>query len=128
VLIGAGELMHKDSAPAIPVPAAVAQASPIPEQAQPISQTATATEPLVASQQTVVSPERGVIAVRDTTSKPTRASRPELRRVSLKRSSSSAAAVSNRRSAARPARRDVWDRLKLGWLRNAFSSSSRSSL
>jgi hypothetical protein len=128
VLIGAGELMHKDSAPAIPVPAAVAQASPIPEQAQPISQTATATEPLVASQQTVVSPERGVIAVRDTTSKPTRASRPELRRVSLKRSSSSAAAVSNRRSAARPVRRDVWDRLKLGWLRNAFSSSSRSSL
>jgi hypothetical protein len=117
VLIGAGELMHKEPAPAGPAATTVAPARPVLEPTQRI---APSSVPFV--------PERGGIAVSDATSKPTRgASRPEVRRVSLKRSSSSAASGS-RRSASRPARRDVWDRLKLGWLRNAFSSSSRSSL
>jgi hypothetical protein len=116
VLIGAGELMHKEPAPAGPAATTAAQAPPVLEPTQRI-----------APSSVPFAPERGIIGVSDGTSMPTRASRPEVRRVSLKRSSSSTA-VGRRRSASRPARRDVWDRLKLGWLRNAFSSSSRSSL
>jgi len=113
VLIGAGELMHKDKAPDAPAATTVAQTLPVLEPSQRIAPSTIA-----------VTPEAGVIAVRDTTSTPTRASRPEVRRVSLKRSST--AGPGGRRAAKRAPHRDVWDRLKLGWLRNAFAS--RSSL
>ena len=127
VLIGAGELMHKDRAPIGPAEATAAQ-TPAPEPLLRATQTTAPSGPPVESQQPAAAPERGIVADRDTTLKPASASRPEVRRVSLKRPSSSAKGATSRRSAARQPRRDVWDRLKLGWLRNAFSASSRSSL
>jgi hypothetical protein len=126
VLIGAGELMHKDRAPLGPPATTIAQAPQMMEPAMRVVQTPLPDDPPVESQPRVPSLERGIIVVREATSKPTRASRPEVRRVSLKRSSSSATASSSRRVAPLPPRRGVWDRLKLGWLRNAFSP--RSSL
>jgi hypothetical protein len=127
VLIGAGELMHKGRAPLTPLATTSAQTVSVREPAPLTAQATVPNELHVESQQPPASPERGIIAVRDTTSTPPRASRAEVRRVLLKRSSSSAAPA-GRRAASRPAHRDVWDRLKLGWLRNAFSSSSRASL
>src|SRR5262249_48992755 len=98
LLIGAGELMHKDRAPGIAPPeatAAEAEIRPVLEPSQRIAPSTMA-----------FAPGRGIIAVRDSPSKNTHASRPEVRRVSLKRSSSSA---TSRRTAQRAPRRDVWD-------------------
>jgi hypothetical protein len=134
VLIGAGELMHKDRAhvadrsPIVVVPPPPPTQTPATVEPElRVALTSSPAEPPVESEQRAASPERGLIVVRDTP-KPTRASRPEVRRVSLKRrSSSSSANAASRRVTQRPApRKDVWDRLKLGWLRNAFSP--RSSL
>jgi hypothetical protein len=127
VLVGAGELMHKDRAPVAAVPATTTQTPAVVEPDLRVAQSSTPTVPSVGSEQRAPAPDRGIIVVRDTAPKPVRASRPEVRRVSLKRPSSSSTNATVRRATQRQSpRKDMWDRLKLGWLRNAFSS--RSSL
>jgi len=127
VLIGAGELMHKARTPA-PAPTTTissqAPAAPAtPDTLRPL-QSSVPDEPAAKPIALIASPERGLISERDTTTKRPRASRPDVRRVSSKRTSSPAAG--GKRSAKKPANRSMLDRLRLGWLRNVFGS--RSSL
>lgn len=128
VLIGAGELMHKARTPA-PAPTTTissqAPAAPAtPDTLRPL-QSSVPDEPAAKPIMLVASPERRLISERDTTTRPPRASRPNVRRISYKRTSSPPAA-SGKRSAKKPANRSMLDRLRLGWLRNVFGS--RSSL
>ena len=98
-LIASGEFIQSRQAPlavshtaSIAAPASIARAKPQPDLA------------------------RGIIVVREPSARPVRAARPEVRRVSVKRTGSSAAP---RRTSAgsRSHSRNLLDRLKLGWLR-----------
>ena len=130
-LIGTGELMHRRTGPvAVPTPAPIAAQSSAPDIA------ARTTVPDIAVQSSAPdrlppgAPEAGVIAVTDAPSMSASASRPEVRRIAVKRTKRPTPTAS-RPSSSRPASRGVLDRLRLGWLRNAFSprsSSPRSSL
>ena len=122
-LIGAGELMHRRHAQIQTAPSA--QTAPVVEDL-PAANVARV-EPAFA---VLESPGRGVIAVRDV---PSSRARPAVRRVSLKRTPARPAAGAVRRqrgsrpfdgAQARTQSRGVLDRLKLGWLRRAFTVHS----
>jgi hypothetical protein len=97
-------------------------------------QTAVRDEPSVQRESPIVSPERaiigsqerGIIAVRDVSSNLAPTPRLDTRRSSVKRSARPSSAVVRPPAATRPAPRGMLDRLRLGWLRHAFSA--RSSL
>jgi len=141
VLIGTGELMHRRTGPVVvPTPAPIAAQSGAPDQIVAQSSApdiaARSSAPDIATQSSApdqpppAAPEGGGIAVRDAPSMSASASRPEVRRIVVKRTKRPSTTAS-RQSASRPASRGVLDRLRLGWLRNAFSprsSSARSSL
>jgi hypothetical protein len=120
-LIVAGELMHVRHAP-IAAPQAtpqVIQASP----AAPLDAQRTATsEARVDHERIVVAPDRGIIAVRHVSSSPVPTSHADARRTSVKRAPRPAVVNLRRRAQSRPPSRGVLDRLRLGWLRNAFTS------
>jgi len=121
-LIGTGELMHRRTGSVVvPTPAPIVAQSSAPD---------IATQSGAPDQPPPAAPEGGGMAVRDASSVSASASRPEVRRIAVKRTKRPSTTAS-RRSASRPASRGVLDRLRLGWLRNAFSprsSSARSSL
>ena len=129
-LICTGELMHRRTAPIVvstPAPIAVSTPAPIAPQSSAPDQIAQLSTP---DQPPPAEPEGVGIAVRDEPSMSASASRPEVRRIAVKRTKRPSTTAS-RPSASRPASRGVMDRLRLGWLRNAFSprsSSARSSL
>jgi hypothetical protein len=132
VLIGTGELMHRRTGPVVvSTPAPIAAQSGAPDQI--VAQSSApdiATQSSASDQPPPAAPEGGGIAVRDAPSMSASASRPEVRRIAVKRTKRPSTTAS-RQSASRPASRGVLDRLRLGWLRNAFSprsSSARSSL
>ena len=118
-LIGAGELMHRQTAPGLRrariAPAAV--------------QTAVSDEPRVPSEPPIAAAaaapvlERGIIAVRDV---PTgvRPPRPVARRIAAKRTVRQPVVTVQRQAAPRRSSRGVMDRLRLGWLKHAFTSLS----
>ena len=125
-LIGTGELMHRRGGPvAAPTPAPIAAQSSAPDIA------ARTTVPDIAAQSSApdrlppAAPEGGVVAVTDAPSMSASASRPEVRRIAVKRTKRPTPTAS-RPSSSRPASRGVLDRLRLGWLRNAFSPRSSS--
>ncbi len=110
-LIGAGELMHVRSAstPAPPPPPVVT------------AQTSVIDAPRLPPVQPIPALEPGIIAVRDISMRPVPASRPEMRRIAVKRSARPPARGVRRGVAtAHPVRRGLLDRLRLRWLRNAF--------
>lgn len=104
-LMGTGEFMDRRQAPIV-----VTQTAPL--------------EPQVpVAHASRVTTERGTIAVRQIRSSPIRASRPEARRISVRRTPRPSV-VGVRRQAPRTPSRRVLDRLRLGWLRRAFSHHS----
>ena len=113
-LIGTGEVIHRrqaamDAARSAPI-VMHAPAADVPR-----------AEPAAA----VVTPERGIIVVRDNSSSRPRPLRRDVRRVSIKRTAARPAAMMVRRPpASRPPSRSLLDRLKLGWLRAAFAAHS----
>ncbi|MGH9142666.1 MAG: hypothetical protein ACRD2I_16165 [Vicinamibacterales bacterium] len=109
-LMGAGELMHVRSASTPPPPPVVMAQIPVID------------APRLTPVQSIAGPERGIIAVRDISTRPVPASRPEVRAV--KRSARPPARSVRRGIAAHPARRGMLDRLRLRWLRNAFTPHS----
>jgi hypothetical protein len=111
-LICTGELMHKRTEPMVVTPPPAPLTAQYPTPATPVPPEV----PL----------DRGLIAVRDVPSVSTAVSRPEVERVSVKRTKRPPAPTAHRSSAPRPRSRGVLDRLRLGWLRSAFGS--RSSL
>lgn len=111
-LIATGELMHRHSPPL-----GVTQAAPL------AARVAAPEKPRVDRERGLV-PERGIIAVRQAAPSPSSVSRPEPRRISAKRTSRPPAVVARRQAGSRPASRSVLDRLRLGWLRNAFAVDS----
>jgi hypothetical protein len=119
-LICTGELMHRrtDSV-VVPTAAPIAAQSSAPG---PIALPLTAPVQPPAPAPTS---ERGIVAVRDVPSMSESTSRPEVRRIAVKRTKRPSTTVS-RQSSSRPASRGVLDRLRLGWLRSAFSSRSSS--
>jgi hypothetical protein len=119
-LIGAGELMHRPSTPS--VASATPTPTPTPTQMSPIEIRTVSDEPRPAPDRPIISLERGIIAVRAVTPGSVRATRPEPRRVSVKRNVRQTPATV-RRPAPRKSR-GVLDRLRLGWLRRAFTSHS----
>jgi hypothetical protein len=128
-LIAAGELMHKHQN-------AIAQVDEMSQAAPATMQTAVADEPRVepAPALATMVPLRvadvaagpGLIYVRDTPSRSVRSSRsvnrPEARRVAVKRAPRSTVVNARRQGGSRS--RGVLDRLKLGWLRTAFTAHS----
>jgi hypothetical protein len=118
-LIGAGELMHRQKAPKM-APAVVAPAA---------VQTAVSDEPRMPSEPPIAASaaapllERGIIAVRDV---PTgvRSPRPVARRIAAKRTVRQPLVTVQRQPAPRRPSRGVMDRLRLGWLKHAFTSLS----
>jgi hypothetical protein len=126
VLIGAGELMHNARTPAT-TPAPTIASRPAAPEAFASVNASVPTEPRAEPAVVGAFVKPGVIVVRDTEPKPASASRPVARRVSYKRTPPRPpAGAARQRSAKPPASRSMWDRLRLGWLRNAFTS--RSSL
>jgi hypothetical protein len=115
-LICTGEFMHRRQTPIL-----VTQTAPA------VAQTAAAAPPRAEV-------ERGIIAVRDVPFSAVRASRPDAPRVVVKRAVARRSTPAVRRPAAasrsfdrgqvRPPSRGVLDRLRLGWLRNAFNVHS----
>jgi hypothetical protein len=130
-LIGTGELMHRRTGPVVaPTPAPIVAQSSVPDIAARSSAPDIATPSSAPDQPPPPAPEGGGMAFRDASSVSAAASRPEVRRIAVKRTKRPSTTAS-RQSASRPASRGVLDRLRLGWLRNAFSprsSSARSSL
>ena len=121
VLIGAGELMHRRTGPVVvPTPAPIAAQSSAPDHRGAVQRSGYRRAVQRAGSPPPAAPERGVIAVRDEPSISASASRPEVRRIAVKRTRARRPTAS-RQSASRPASRGVLDRLRLGWLRNAFS-------
>jgi hypothetical protein len=117
-LIGAGELMHRQSTPSVAphlTPAAL-QTAVSDELRQP-----SVPEPPVASPEPVQ--ERGIITVRDVPT-PARSSRPVARRISVKRSVRPGLITVQPQHAPRRSSRGVLDRLRLGWLKHAFTGHS----
>jgi hypothetical protein len=112
-LIATGELMHRRHPTAV-------QATTAPATQQAIVDDQPRLEPAVA----ITGPERGIIAVRDVVSRPARRPRPDARRASFKRPPRAAAMADHRQEGSRPQSRNVLDRLRLGWLRTAFSAHS----
>jgi hypothetical protein len=105
-LIGAGEFMHSRQAPIVLQPTAPAVAQ-LPAPAGPIA------EP------------RGIIVVHDASASLAHSSRPEVHRIALRRTSAHpTAAVIRTQPQSRRQPRSMLDRLKLGWLRSAFSVHS----
>jgi len=126
VLIGAGELMHKARTPPAAQTTIGSPAPAVPDTLRPLP-TSVPDEPTAKPIPLAASPERGLISERDSRTKPPRASQPDVRRVSYKRTPPRPSAVAGgKRSAKKPANRSMLDRLRLGWLRNVFGS--RSSL
>ena len=118
-LICAGEFMHRRQAPAL-----VTRPAPI------VAPTA-AGEPRVEPERAI--PERGIIVVRDVRPGAAYASRPTARRFVVKRAIARPSPPAVRRQAGprsvdrdrvRPRSRGVLDRLRLGWLRTAFTVHS----
>jgi hypothetical protein len=107
-LIGTGELMHRRQPPMVLPPIAPAAVQ------------------LPAPAAAVAEPPRGIIFVHDASPRLARAIvHPEVHRVALRRMPARPAARSiSTRPAPRPQARSVLDRLKLGWLRSAFSAHS----
>jgi hypothetical protein len=128
-LICTGELMHRRTAPlVVSTPAPIAAQSSKPDQ---IVVQSSVPDQIAPQSSVPAAPESGVTAVRDEPSMSASASRPEVRRIAVKRTTKRPSTTASRQSASRPASRGVLDRLRLGWLRNAFSprsSSARSSL
>jgi hypothetical protein len=106
-LIAAGELMHRRQPPIVLQPAAPTVAE-LPAPAQPIAE-----------------PGAGIIVVHDTALRLDRAPRTAVHRVAVRRIAAHPAATAIRpRPASQHQSRSVLDRLKLGWLRSAFSVHS----
>jgi hypothetical protein len=126
VLIGAGELMHNARTPAT-APASTIVSQPAAPDAPVAVLASVPIEPRAEPGTVGASAENKVVAVRDTAPKAARASQSDVRRASYKATSSRQSAVAGgKRTVKRPPNRSMWDRLRLGWLRNAFTS--RSSL
>jgi len=123
VLIGAGELMHKARTPAAAQMTIASPAPAVPDLLPP-APTRLPDEPDMKPAPVAASLDQGLIVVRGTGAKPSRASRPDVRRVSYKSSKRKAprplTAADLQRSDKQPSSRSMWDRLRLGWLRNAF--------
>jgi hypothetical protein len=115
-LIGAGELMHRQPTPAVPAHASVSGV-----------QTAVSDDLRRPSAPALVSPEpvreSGIITVRDVRT-PVRSSKPVARRISVKRAARPPLANVQRQPVARRPSRGVLDRLRLGWLKHAFTNHS----
>jgi hypothetical protein len=120
LLIGAGELMHFRSADG-PSPSA-----PLVTERSAADEPRLVLAPAIASPErgTIASPERGTIAVRDISTQTVRASRPGTPHAAVKRSTRPSATSVSRDAPSRPARRGMLDRLRLRWLRKAFTSHS----
>ena len=104
-LIAAGELMRTRHAP-IPVSRSAPIVAPVP----------------IARDEPRAVLARGIIVVHDAAPRAVRASQPQVRRVSVKHLAPAAAAPRRTSAAARSNSRNVLDRLKLGWLRTAFTA------
>jgi len=106
-LIGAGEFMHSRQPPIVLQPTAPVVAE-LPAPPQPVA------EP------------RGIIFVHDSAPRAT-GTRPEVHRIALRRTAARPApsAIRTQPSSRQPSRH-VLNRLKLGWLRSAFSAHSES--
>ncbi len=113
-LITAGEFVHSRHAPI-----AVSQTAPIMPSATLVP--ATLVPATIAREKRRTNLERGIIVVHDAVPRPVRVSRREVRRVSVKRPPSTGA-MSRRTSGSRSNSRHLLDRLKLGWLRTAFTA------
>lgn len=119
-LIAAGELIHDRPSPsvALPAPAPRVAHAAVPDPAR-----ADLPQPISVERGINASPERGIIAVRDIPSRAARSTRPDARRLEMKRATRrSEAAVGQRQTQRRP--RGVLDRLRLGWIRRAFTTRS----
>ena len=126
-LIAAGEFMYSRPAPTSPPqPAAVVaetappELRPVPPPIRPAMAPESQRDRAIASPQ----PPPGIIAVRNVSSTPGRGSRADGPRSATNRTSRPAPASARRRPAPRPAQRGVLDRLRLGWLKNAFTGHS----
>jgi hypothetical protein len=130
-LICTGELMHHRTAPVVAsTPAPIAAQSTVPDITARSSAPDIAAQSSAPDQPAPAAPKGEATAVRNAPSMSASASSPEVRRIAVKRTKRPSTTAS-RQSASRPASRGVLDRLRLGWLRNAFSprsSSARSSL
>jgi hypothetical protein len=120
-LIAAGEFMHVRHAPTA-APRVAPLEVPAPRTVPLVAQQAATGDPRGDQRQVLVAPDRGIIAVRRVSSNPVPTSRAGARRISVKRAPRSAVVNLPRRAQPRPASRGVLDRLRLGWLRNAFTS------
>jgi hypothetical protein len=120
-LIAAGELMHVRHTP-IAAPPAAPVVNQAPRTAPLQAQQAATGEPPADHERGLVAPNRGIIAVRHVSSSPSTTSRADARRTSVKRAPRPAVVNLPRRAPSRPPSRGVLDRLRLGWLRNAFTS------
>jgi hypothetical protein len=117
-LIGAGELMHRQPTPAVAphvAPAAVQTAAVSDELRRPL-------EPPVVSPEPVR--ESGIITVQSVRPPSVRSPRPVAHRISVKRSARLPVAKFQRQPASRRPSRGVLDRLRLGWLKHAFTNHS----
>jgi hypothetical protein len=124
-LMAVGEIMYSrhHAAAAPQAPAVVARTAPIAVQPVPAVMHPAAAE--VRRVEAIDSQPRGIIAVRHVSSPSERISRPDSPRIAAKPTSRPASATARRRSDTRPASRGVFDRLRLGWLKNAFTSRSK---
>jgi hypothetical protein len=105
-LIAAGELMHQRQPPVV-LPAPAPAIAELPAPAQPIAE-----------------PGTGIIFVHDSAPSVTRM-RPDVHRVALRRTATRPATAAVRtQPPSRHQQRSVLDRLKLGWLRSAFTVHS----
>ena len=114
-LIAAGEFVHTRHAPI-----AVSQTAPIAASAPIVSAPIVPTT--IAREKPRTHLERGLIVVHDAAPRLVRASRREVRRVSVKRPPSTGAMSRRTSAVARSNSRNMLDRLKLGWLRTAFTA------
>jgi len=104
-LMGTGEFMDRRQAPIV------------------VTQTAPLGPQVAEAHASRVTTERGTIAVRQIRSSPIRASRPEARRLSVRRTPRPSAVAVRRQAPSAPSR-SVLDRLRLGWLRRVFTHHS----
>jgi hypothetical protein len=111
MLVATGEYMHQRQVAPVSEATALAPAAP---QSGPPAPLAPVVEPHVVQVSTT------------SASSLTRSGspRPEVRRISTRRTGRPATATTVRQPAPKPHSRSVLDRLRLGWLRNAFSSHS----
>jgi hypothetical protein len=129
MLICTGEFMHRRQQPI-----AVAQTAPISSAATAADASRELTTapapavadvaPAVAPAQVDAAPDRGIIAVREIPPFARAAARPEPRRVSTKKPAKVTTMATVRRQPSRSSQKGVLDKLKLQWLKKAFTVHS----